>query len=120
MQHQRKLEQLFGNRPAFTRLPGIGLDMDDAVETVQEDSMTSADPPGMQRQQRLDKYTQQIKISHLQLLHIEVLTHKSDGMEQTSLVFLESIKLDYGFRAPQLQWLCGAHNFTSVLKEKKN
>ena len=90
MQHQRKLEQLFGNRPAFTRLPGIGLDMDDAVETVQEDSMTSADPPGMQRQQRLDKYTQQIKISHLQLLHIEVLTHKSDGMEQTSLVFLES------------------------------
>ena len=90
MQHQRKLEQLFGNRPAFTRLPGIDFDMDDAVETVQEDSMTSADPPGMQRQQRLDKYTQQIKISHLQLLHIEVLTHKSDGMEQTSLVFLES------------------------------
>ena len=29
------------------------------------------------------------------------------------------IRLDYGFRAPQLQWLCGAHNFTSVLKEKK-
>ena len=46
VEHHRKLEQLFGNRPAFTRLPGIGLDMDDAARTVQDE--TSAEMDGMQ------------------------------------------------------------------------
>ena len=47
VEHMHKLQQLFGNRPAFTRLPGIGLDMDDALNVVQDDSCeVSADPSG--------------------------------------------------------------------------
>lgn len=32
--HMRKLQELFGTRPSVTRLPGIGLDMSDAVAVV--------------------------------------------------------------------------------------
>ena len=39
--HMAKMEELFGARPAMTRLPGIGLDINDAVEVVQSDSVDS-------------------------------------------------------------------------------